>query len=303
MRITLGGGGTDVIWYSSKRCGAWMSTAIDKYVYVVITPYKLTAKVKKSTNKIIAECLKLVRMKDKVNINIFSDVPAQSGLGGSGALEVGLLHALHVYNHDKFTKEKIAQEAADIEINRLQKAVGPQDQYITALGGIRVFRLAKNGKISIKSLNLPAKVVEKLRKNLVFFTTGVQKDTQKVLSDEKKREESLETLDKIKNLGETAKKYLLSSKLDEFGKTLHQHWVLKKELSSKVSSSKFNEWYNEAIKSGALGGKLMGAGGGGWFVFYVNKNHSAFIRHMTKKGLELQKVKFDWEGTKLIKGN
>lgn len=303
MRITLAGGGTDVIWYSSLRGGAWISAAIDKYIFVAITPKKSAKGAENTKNEIIRECLKLTKITDKINIEIFSDVSAQSGLGGSGALEVGLLHALHVYNHDKFTKRKLAQEAADIEINRLQKATGPQDQYIASLGGIKAFKLDKNGKISIQSLNLPAKTLNKLRKNLVFFATGVQKDTQKVLSDEKKRKESLEMLDKIKSLGETAKKYLLSGMSDEFGKTLHQHWVLKKELSSKVSSRKFNEWYNEAIKSGALGGKLMGAGGGGWFVFYVNKNHSAFIRHMTKKGLELQKVKFDWEGTKIIKGN
>lgn len=303
MRITLGGGGTDVIWYSSRRGGAWVSAAIDKYIYVAITPKKMAKSVGSNKNEIIRECLKITKLTDKIHIEIFSDVNAQSGLGGSGALEVGLLHALHVYNHDKFTKLQLAQEAADIEINRLQKAVGPQDQYIASLGRIKDFKLDKNGKISIKSLNLPVKTVNKLRKNLVFFATGVQKDTQKVLLDEKKRKESLEMLDKIKNLGEEAKKYLLSGKTDEFGKTLHQHWLLKKELSSIVSSLKFNEWYNEAIKSGALGGKIMGAGGGGWFVFYVNKNHASFIRHMVKKGLSYEKVKFDWEGTKLIKGN
>lgn len=307
MRITLGGGGTDVIWYSKLRGGAWISAAIDKYVYVAITPLKFAANVKRNNNKIIRECLKFVKTTDRINIHIFSAVTAQSGLGGSGAFTVGLLHALNIYNNNKFTKVALAKDAVLVEIDHLRKSVGPQDQYITALGGIKYFRLDKTGKITFKQLNISANALKLLQKNLLYFSTGFTHDTEQILSDEKSKVDRgkssyvIKTLDKIKNIGLKAKEYLLSGELDKFGKTLHEHWMIKKNLSEKISNPKIDRWYNEAIKIGALGGKIMGAGGGGWFVFYVNKNHTIFKTHMEKLGLVSEKVNFDWEGTKLLK--
>lgn len=317
MRITLAGGGTDVLWYSRVRGGEWISAAIDKYIYVSVNKYNngnliklsdgvnkpVVTKLTKLKNDIIRECLLETGIIGGITIDIQSDTSAKSGLGGSGSLEVGLLHALHAYNGEKIKPLQLAQEASNIEINRLNRPVGPQDQYIAALGGIRSFKINKKGKVTSESLDLSTKTVNKLRKNLIFFATGIQKDTQKILSKEKNKSQNILVLDKIKNLGKQTKKYLTAAKMDEFGETLHKHWLIKKELSSQVSSRHIDEWYNEAINLGALGGKIMGAGGGGWFVFYVNKNHASFISHMMKKGLHHEKVKFDWEGTKFTKGN
>lgn len=309
MRITLGGGGTDVFWYSSLRGGTWISAAIDKYVYIKIKPSETATFINKGVNKIILACLKFVKTANRININISSDVSPQSGLGGSGALTVGLLHALNIYNNNKFTKVALAKDAVYVEIDRLRNSVGPQDQYITALGGLKYFRLDKNGKVTFEQLRISSETLKLLEKNLLYFDTGLTHDTEKILSDEKNKVDKgvssdvIKTLDKIKSIGLKAKEYLLSGELDKFGKTFHDHWLVKKSLSKKVSSPTIDKWYNEAIKAGSLGGKIMGAGAGGWFVFYVNKNHAAFTKHMGKKGLRRQEAKFDWEGTKLLKNN
>lgn len=322
MRITLGGGGTDVLWYSRLRGGAWISAAINKYVFVLINktedPYLIKAShgfeaimthdYRKIAVPIIRECLRLTKVTRGVEISTAADASARSGLGGSGAFEVGLLHALYTYKRESISQSKLAKQACYVEIERLKQPVGPQDQYIAALGGINYFEIDRNGKVSVEPLSLSTNTLSELESNLLYFRTGIQRDSALVLSDEKKKiekkdshsEKLIKTLDDIKNLGKDAKKYLLKGKMDDFGATFHNHWLIKKHLSSNVSSSRIDEWYNEAMKAGALGGKIMGAGGGGWFVFYVNKNKSKFRKKMAKTGLDERRVHFDWEGTKLL---
>lgn len=312
MRITLAGGGTDVLWYSRIRGGAWISASINKYVYVVLkkSPYlnkiKLTGKDTISAKDIIRECLTMTGIKRGIEIGIYSDVLPKSGLGGSGSLEVGLLHALYAYNNKVISIEKLAQRATAIEIERLDKSVGPQDQYIAAYGGIKYFEIDRNGKVDIQHLAINKIALSKLKKNLIFFSTKLQHDTAKILSDEKKAAKYknssavIKTLDEIKKIGMGARENLLSGNMDMFGKSLHFHWLAKKKLSKKVSSARINKWYNKAIKIGSLGGKIMGSGGGGWFVFYVNKNHKYFIGEMEKLGLKNEKVDFCQKGSEII---
>lgn len=320
MRITLGGGGTDVLWYSRLKMGAWISAAIDRYVRVKVTNSQNSKSIRiydngnnsyfeelnQLNNPIIRECLKTINIEGGLEIDIQSDVPAKSGLGGSGAFEVGLLNALHYYKQNPATPLTLAKEAALIEIKKLKKPVGPQDQYITALGGINYFEIDKKGNVSFEPLNLSDQLLDSLETNLIFFQTGLYHDTAKILGDQKSKASDkldgqvIKSLDQIKQLGQLVKKYLLMGKVDDFGQSLHEHWLIKKKLSSKVSDPKIDEWYERGIKNGALGGKILGSGGGGWLVFYVNKNHQDFIDKMTKLGLTYQKIGFDFKGTRVV---
>ena len=322
MRITLGGGGTDVYWYSKLRKGAWISAAINKYVYIFLnqtddpniikvfdgSQYYIVNDLKQIENPIVQECLEKTDVKRGVQITTISEVSGRSGLGGSGSFEVGLLNVLYTFKSKKVTQLELGEQAAYIEIEKLKKPVGPQDQYITAIGGINYFEIDKKGKVSVEVLKLSKKTIQDLERNIVYFSTGINRDAESVLNDQKKKSESssdvsskvLDALDKIKDIGQDVKQYLLKGQVDKFGASLHKHWLIKKSLSDKVSNSQIDDWYNHGIKNGALGGKIMGAGGGGWFMFYVNKNHDNFKKKMAKLGLIPQEVNFDWEGTKIL---
>ena len=321
MRITLGGGGTDVLWYSRLKGGAWISAAINKYVYIFLNKtddpnclkifdgndYYIVESINNIKNPIVYESFKLVGIKKGVQVTTVSEVSGRSGLGGSGSFEVGLLNALYRFQNRKVSKLKLAEGATDFEIKKLRKAVGPQDQYIAALGGIKYFEIDRKGRVSVENLNLTKETLSTLQSNLCFFSTGIHRDAETILGDQKKKVQEntntskvIKALDEIKNLGIKVKEFLLKGQVDEFGKSLHEHWLIKKSLSDKVSNSKIDDWYNLALETGALGGKIMGAGGGGWFVFYVNKNKENFISRMSRSGLIPQSVNFDFEGTKLL---
>lgn len=322
MRITLGGGGTDVLWYAKMRGGAWISASINKYVYVTVSPsedgrtFRIVEsdKISRATrvdgigNPVVRSCFEAAEMTEPVEIYSKSDATGRSGLGGSGAFEVALLQALFAWQNKSASKLKLAELATDIEIEKLKMPVGPQDQYITALGGINYFTIDQDGFVSVERLNLSQETIAKLESNLLFFRTGIQRDTAAVLGDQKAKTEAgaptqsemLRALDDIKDLGEMVRKWLLEGNVDEFGKSLHEHWLIKKRLSEKVTNSQIDEWYNAAMDAGALGGKIMGAGGGGWFMFYVNKNHDSFRSRMAELGLEEQKVAFEDEGVSIV---
>jgi len=321
MRITMAGGGTDVLWYSQIKGGAWISAGINKYVFVFLNKTEDSRLIKAShgveatmshdyrdiPNPIIRQCLKITNVTTGIELSTAADASAKSGLGGSGAFEVGLLHALYAYKRQPVSQIKLGQLAADIEIKKLHRPVGPQDQYIAAIGGINYFEMDTSGHISIEPLNLSLHAVSKLENNLLYFRTGIQRDAGDILQNQKDQltntqqsKNLFHNLDEIKNLGLKAKSYLQKNHIDDYGQTLHEHWLIKKKLSNKVSNPQINEWYDYAIKAGAIGGKIMGAGGGGWFVFYVPDHKATFRNKMSKIGLEERRVRFDWEGTKLL---
>lgn len=325
MRITLGGGGTDVLWYSKLKGGVWISGAINKYVYILINSnddldilkifdgdkYSVTDSLEKLENPIIKLCLQKTGLKKGIQITTISEVSGRSGLGGSGSFEVGLLNAIYAFKKYKIPTLKLGEYAAFIEINKLKKPVGPQDQYIAALGGINYFEINTKGEVIFERLNLSAKTIYSLEKNLLYFSTGINRDAEAVLGDQKKKSENasheisakvINAMDKIKEIGVEVKQYLLNSQVDKFGESMHRHWLIKKTLSDKVTNTQIDKWYEQGIENGALGGKIMGAGGGGWFVFYVNQNHDKFKKKMKNLGLIPQNVRFDWEGTKVLYG-
>lgn len=319
MRITLGGGGTDVIWYSKLRGGAWISAAINKYIYIYLNKtgdpnrlkifdgnaYYVVEDINEINNPAVRECLKTAKAKKGIQITTISEISPSSGLGGSGSFEVGLLNALYNFQHKNVSRFKLAKQAANIEIVKLKKSVGPQDQYIAALGGINYFEIDKGGKVTYQKLKLSNRTLEGLQQNLLYFSTGITRDADGVLKDTMKKSENraskvIEALDKIKQIGQDVKKNLEKGQVDTFGHLLHKHWLIKKSLSKKISNDQIDMWYGQGMKNGALGGKIMGAGGGGWFMFYVNKNQDTFKRKMQKLGLIPQELNFDWEGTKII---
>lgn len=329
MRLTMAGGGTDVLWYSKKRGGAWISGAINKYVFIFLNKTEDPKLIKAShgieatmsnnykdiPNPIIREALKMTGIKSGIELSTAADASARSGLGGSGAFEVSLLNALHTYKREHVSPLILAKEACEIEIDRLGHPIGPNDQYIAALGGINYFEVDRSGEVFVEPLNLSIHSIAKLESNLLYFRTGIQRDASSVLADEKKKLESKKTangktaaptnemiqaLDDIKDLGQKAKEYLLKQHIDDFGATFHEHWLIKKRLSDKVSNEQIDTWYEEGMKAGALGGKIIGAGGGGWLVFYVPDAKATFRNRMRKLGLEERRVRFDWEGAKVL---
>ena len=258
-------------------------------------------------NPIVYECLKLSGVKNGLQITTISEISGRSGLGGSGAFEIGLLNALFTFQKRRIPPLKLGNQAADIEIKKLKKSVGPQDQLIAAIGGMNYFEIDKKGRVKVEPLKLSKPTIKGLETNLLYFSTRINRDAEAVLGDQKKKVEKdpeksavIESLDSIKELGQRVKRYLLNGEINKFGQSLHEHWLIKKTLSGKMSNSKIDYWYEKGIDFGALGGKIMGAGGGGWFVFYVNKHHEGFKNKMNKIGLISQDVKFDFKGTRLL---
>ncbi len=316
MRIALAGGGTDVSWYSNKRGGAWVSACINRYLIVTLTmtedpdfigySYGEEAYQGNSHKLIppyIKACLEHAGVLKGVSVCITSEVSGKSGLGGSAALEVGLLNALYCYKKESVSRLLLAKKAFKIESVKLKRDyIGPHDQYIVSLGGINYFERDIKGNVTVEPLPLSLHTISELESNLLYFRTGIYRDAGVALADQKNKmsKNHFKALDDIKRLGQKAKKYLLEGDVDRFGATFHEHWKIKKTLSDKVSNPQIDAWYDEAMKMGASGGKIMGAGGGGWFVFYVKNDKLAFRKRMKEIGLEEKKVKFDFEGTKTL---
>jgi len=322
MRITLAGGGTDVMWYSREKGGAWISAAIDMSVQTSLSQTEDPKFIKVThgreaymgynwrdiENPYILNCLDIANVRSGVELSTQADASAGSGLGGSAALEVSMLLALHTYMGNFVPRSVLAEQACEIEIDRLKRPVGPQDQLVAAYGGINSYILDTNGRVTVESLGLSRDTIRTLESNLLFFRTGIHRDAGNVLADQKKKvsgggSESIEVisaLDEIKELGYRARAFLETGDVDSFGKTLHEHWLIKRRLSSSVTNVQIDSWYQGAIKAGALGGKIMGAGGGGWFLFYVNENKNRFAREMQDIGLIEKNVRFDWYGARVL---
>ena len=317
MRITLAGGGTDVDWYSNIRGGAWISASINRYIVITLTMTEDPTFIgysygpeanqgdsyKDIPNSYVRACLEHAGVFEGISININSEVSERSGLGGSAALEVGLLNALYCFKKESVSQLDLAKKAFAIERFKVGRDfIGPQDQYTVSLGGFNYFERDTSGKVTVYPLPLSLHTISELESNLLFFRTGIYRDTSLALADTKNNanQKHIKALDDIKKLGQKAKGYLLNGDVDSFGKTFDTHWQIKKTLSNNISNSQIDKWYAEAMKMGAFGGKIMGAGGGGWFVFYVKDNKSAFRKRMKEVGLIETKVLFDAEGSKVV---
>ncbi len=324
VRISIGGGGTDVPSYYSKFEGEWTSAAINKYVYIIVNKrfenslrvsYSET-EIAKEPNQInhpiVREAIKLLKIDGGIEIISIADVPSSTGLGTSGSFCVSLLTALHTYleNNQKRnfpSKEEIAEEACHIAIDILGEPSGKQDEYISAVGGLTSFSVSRKGNVTINPLypnNISPEIVSELEHNLLMFYTGIRRKSSPILKHQaeatkKGKGKTVKNLHRVKEIGQKIKKALEKGNLNEFGKLLDIHWQEKIKRKG-TSNPEINKWYKKAKEAGALGGKLMGAGGGGFFLFYCNKNKNKLREAMKKVGLREESFRFDLQGAKVM---
>jgi D-glycero-alpha-D-manno-heptose-7-phosphate kinase len=317
LRISLGGGGTDVPSYYREHCGFLVAAAIDKYVYItlhqtfvphLIIKYSKLERVltiDEVEHPIIRESLKMVGIEARsLEITSMADIPAGSGLGSSGSFTTALLKAFHALKKDLVHPAELAEQACQIEIERLGEPIGKQDQYIAAFGGITCFRFMPDGRVEAWPLKISEETLFNLEDNLLLFFTGYSRSASKILKEQDDKSKSsdkamIENLHFIKDLGKQSQRALENGNLPEFARLMDEHWQRKKERSAIISNPEINEWYDSAMANGALGGKLIGAGGGGFLMFYANDK--ARLRHaMREIGLTEVRFRFDFEGTKIV---
>ena len=317
LRITLGGGGTDLPSYYEKFGGYLISAAIDRYVYITlhrtfqpgyILKYSLMEKtrtIEKIKHPIIRECLKSVGIADNyLEITSMADIPAGTGLGSSGSYTTALLKALYTFKRELIHPKELAEQACDIEINKLHEPIGKQDQYIAAYGGLTCFEFKKNGEVKASPLKIKKEVLYDLEDNLLLFFTGYTRSASGILKEQHHKSKAnnkamIDNLHFVKELGLESKEALEHRDLDRFGKLMNTHWEHKKKRSKGMSNPKIDRWYDLALKNGALGGKLIGAGGGGFLMFYT-VDHVQLRRAMAGAGLEEVRFRFDFEGTRVV---
>ena len=316
-RLTLGGGGTDLHPYYSRFGGFVVSTALDKYVYLVIkrrfesevrVSYSITEIVKEIDeikHPIVREALNLLDLKRHLEIISIGDVPSKTGLGSSGSFTIGLLTALHAYRGDNLSKQELAEEACHIEMDILNEPSGKQDPYIASFGGFTCLNISRKGEVQVEQLKIPTDAVRELENNLLFFYTGFRREALKVLQSQKAaiegdKDKTLYAMHRIKEIGFLIKRTLERGDLTEFGRLQHEHWLAKKSVSTKMSNPFIDKWYKLALENGASGGKIMGAGGGGFLMFYCEKARNRIRKVLAAEGLREVKFRLGIEGTKII---
>lgn len=317
LRIPLGGGGTDLPSYYGEHGGFIISAAIDKYVYItlhetfqqaIILKYsklETVRSVDEIAHPIIREALKLVGIDNPhLEITSMSDIPSGTGLGSSGSFTTALLRALHMMQNTQVSRPELAEEACHIELNILGEPIGKQDQYIAAIGGISCFDFHPNGAVDIQPLRLARETVHNLEDNLILFFTGYTRSASAILHDQDTRsrqgdEEMLKNLHSIKQIGYETKAALEGGDLRVFADLMNRHWLQKRERSGGMSNREIDGWYELARRNGALGGKLIGAGGGGFLMFYT-EDKTRLRRILGEVGLREIRWRFDFHGTTVL---
>ena len=317
VRIPLGGGGTDLPSYYSKKGGALISAAINKYIYVTVSKrFERSIRVSYSKTEIVddpreiqhpivREALKLLDLDAHLEITTIADVPSNTGLGTSSSFTVGLLNALHTYKRDIVSAQSLAEEAFHIEHDLLGEPVGKQDQYLAAFGRITALDIERSGDVHVNSLWLSDDAIDQLESNVLLFYTGIRRSASEVLTDQDEasqegEEEVIQRLDAIKEIGLEIRHAFENGNLRRFGELLDVHWQTKKGLSSKVTLPEVDRWYEIARANGALGGKLMGAGGGGFFLFYCDDSKQRLRQAMAAEGLREMRFRVDQDGSKVL---
>ncbi len=313
----MGGGGTDLRSFYSNHGGFIVTSGLDKHVYVVVkqrfekevrASYSITEIVEsidELRHPVIREGLRLLGLRSNIEIVSIADMPAETGLGSSGAFTVGLLHALHAFKNESVSSHKLAEESCNLEMDILKEPSGKQDPYIAAFGGFQCLEISKDGKVGVSALQVSEDTVRELESNLLFFYTGMKRSAAFVLKDQSAsvrgdKSEAQESMLRIKEIGYKVKQALEKGDLSEFGDLQNEHWLAKKATSSKISSSPIDRYYEVGIKNGALGGKLIGAGGGGFLMFYCEKGKDKVKKAMLSEGLKEVRFGFECEGSKII---
>jgi D-glycero-alpha-D-manno-heptose-7-phosphate kinase len=317
LRISLGGGGTDLPSYYQEHSGFIVAAAIDKYVYLMIhrrfvsrillkySQMEEVERIEDIKHPLIRESLRLLEWDDlRLEISSMADIPAGTGLGSSGSFTTALLKALHVQKKQLIHPRELAEQACKIEMDILKEPVGKQDQYIAAFGGLTCFRILPNGQVDAWPLNVSESTLYDMEDHLLLFFTGYTRSASEILKEQdtksKKNDQSMiANLHFIKQIGRDVKDALEAGNLKKFGELMNIHWEHKKGRSSSMTNERINHWYNLAIQNGALGGKLIGAGGGG-FLMFLCEDRARVRQAMTEQGLEEVRFRFDFEGTKVV---
>lgn len=317
LRISLGGGGTDLPSYYQEHGGYLISAAIDKYVWVtmnkpfvegVFLKYSKIEKVDsvdQIEHPIVREAFRMMGITDlQHEITTLADIPAGTGLGSSGSFTTALLKALYSFERRLLLPGDLARLACELEIDRLQQPVGKQDQYIAAYGGITAFEFAKNGEVHAEPVAMTASTLHELEDHLLLFFTGFSRSASAILQDQDTRTKAADAtmvagMHYVKELGLRSKRALEQNQPALFGEIMHEHWENKRKRSSGMSNPKIDEWYELGRKAGAIGGKLVGAGGGGFLMFYAPEPMKVRAA-MVEAGLEEVRFRFDFDGTRVV---
>jgi D-glycero-alpha-D-manno-heptose-7-phosphate kinase len=318
VRFSLGGGGTDLPSYANEHGGFVVAAAVDKYIYVnanrrfyrsIRLAYSKTETVDSLDaieHRIFREALRHEGIDHSIELVSVADVPANSGLGSSSTFTVALLNALHAYKREFVPTERLAEEACHIEIDILKEPIGKQDQYIAAYGGITAFTFHADGTVHAERVPMKDDVVDEFENNLLICYSGVERAASAVLTEQKKAIKSnsdgaVERMHRIKQLGYDTRDILVKGNLDAYGELLHEHWTNKRKLASNMTDSVIDEHYEAARKAGAIGGKLMGAGGGGFFMFYVRPADRRRVSEtLVARGLRPLRFRFDFDGARIV---
>jgi len=317
LRISLGGGGTDLQSYYGKFGSFFISAAIDKYVYLMLNrmfkpgfliKYSKLEEVK-NINDIEHPIIRVVMQKympheSGIEIVSTADIPAGTGLGSSGSFSTALLKSVYSFNHMIIPKQRLAEEACEIEINLLNEPIGKQDQYIATYGGITCFEIDTDGNVEVRPLQISEETRYELEDNLLLFFTGYSRNASEVLKIQNqntinKDQAMIENLHFVKKLGLDSKKALEKGNVEEFSELMNVHWEHKKKRANTMSNDRINYLYELALKNGALGGKLIGAGGGGFLMFYA-ANKKLLRKTMYAEGLQEVHFHFDYSGTRAV---
>ena len=317
LRVSLGGGGTDLPSYYREHGGFLIAAAIDKYVYITLhrrfvegfllkySRLEEAATIDEIKHPVIREALKLAGVQERnLEITSMADIPTGTGLGSSGSFTTALLKAFHALRKNLVHPSELAEQACQIELEKLGEPIGKQDQYISAYGGITCFKFLSDGRVEAWPLKVSEETLFNLEDNLLLFFTGYSRSASAILKeqDDKSKQADKAMVDNlhfVKELGQQSRLALERDDLDEFARLMDVHWQHKKQRSRSMSNQDIDSWYDHAMGNGALGGKVIGAGGGGFLMFYADDK--ARLRHaMREKGLTEVRFRFDFEGTKIL---
>ena len=323
FRVTLGGGGTDLPSYYSQNGGFIFAMGLDKYMYVTVnrpvvgqkivlhyTQSEVVDHVSELRHELAREALRIHGVEHNFEVSSMADLPAGTGLGSSSCYLVGLLNALHHDRRDYVPLQTLAEEACHIELDILKEGIGKQDQYMAAFGGLTVMEIARDGKVEVRQLRPSSSDIAEFVSHTHIYYTGAQRDAREVLADQNKAMQKREgadharvseSLHRIKELGYRILEAIESTNFDEWGRLLDEHWQNKKKMSAKISLSRVDEIY-ETVRQrfGVLGGKIIGAGGGGFLMLYCPRHHSALEKFMAEQGMSRMHYTVEPEGTKVV---
>jgi D-glycero-alpha-D-manno-heptose-7-phosphate kinase len=318
FRVTLGGGGTDLPSYYEKYGGFIFSAGIDKYMFASVnrpmeddlirlkySEAEYVEHVDQVKHALAREILRFMGIEKQIEISTVADVSAGTGLGSSSCFAVAVLHALHTLKREYVPLQTLAEEDFVIENEKMGRPIGKQDPYMAAFGGLTVLEIANNGAVKVRKASVARETADTLNRNMLMFFTGVRRSADTILAEQSKgmaeqKKDVIESMHYIKEIGQQILQAVEGDEPDEVGRLFDAHWQHKKRTSSKMSNPEFDKIYETAKANGALGGKISGAGGGGFFTFYVPEKHKEFRAAMKQFGVREMHYRFDYEGSKVL---